>query len=212
MLARKLLAALVLICLFSAPAMAANVVDEKKPAVGAHVYYSWVPNGFLDMGYEEHTSLSSLAYGVWTSYGFGAYDLQLRVSNWSIFIDDGIWRSQGGTLKDQFYVETNGFGLLDLDLSVLWKWRVHEAVEPYVGPTVGMGFFYGELTVDDYYDQGDLRGSRKHKPETKNIPPVVPIAGFMGGCRFYPMPNMRLSVDLGFANGFYGGLSAGYAF
>jgi len=97
-------------------------------------------------------------------------------------------------------------------MSVVWKWRIHEAVEPYIGPTFGIGFIYGTLDVDEYYDAGDLRGQRKHDPEDKQVPPVVPLAGFMGGFRFYPADSFRISVDLGFFNGFFGGLSMGYAF
>jgi hypothetical protein len=212
MYTRRLLTVVLLICLCSATAMAANVVEEKKPAIGAHVLYSWVPGGLLNIGYDQYTHLSSLAYGVYASYGFGAYDLQFEVNNWNIMMGAGNWTKSGGTLADKNYLKPMNLGMVDFDMSVLWKWRVHEAVEPYVGPTFGFGAFYGKVKQDSYYDHGPLTGQRQFDWQTKHLPPVIPFAGLMGGCRFYPMKNLRLSVDLGFMAGLFGGVSMGYAF
>jgi len=208
MRAHILLFTVVLVLLFVGSLSAAEVVEEKKPAIGAFGLYAFVPDGFMEFGYSEYASISGAGYGVWTSYGFGAYDLLGRISNWTLFIDDAYWKTSGGTNEDRFYVEPD-LGMVALDMSILWKWRVHEAVEPYVGPTLGLGFLYGDLNV---YEVDTDTGKKVDDPQDKQIPPVVPTAGFMGGCRFYPDPHFRLSVDLGFYNGLFAGISAGYAF
>ena len=204
---RTLFIAVLLVFAFSASALAVTVEEEKKPAVGAFGLYSFVPDGFLDMGFDKHASISAAAYGVWASYGFGAYDLHWRVSNWTLMMDDTYWLSRTDDEDEQFYVESN-LGVVGLDMSMLWKWRVHEAVEPYVGPTLGLGFVYGDLDVTDTNDNGRKVGDSQEK----QVPPVFPLVGFAGGCRFYPDPRVRLSVDLGFLNGLFVGISAGYAF
>lgn len=205
---RRLITFLVIFSLCSITAFAADVIEEKKPAIGIHGLYTFVPDAFTDISYSEHTSISAVGYGLWTTYGFGAYDMMLRVNNWHLFIGDGYWKPRNGDDEDRFYVESD-LGLVDLDMSILWKWRVHEAVEPYVGPTLGIGFFYGDVTVDE---MGPLGEHRQNDPQNKEIPPVIPLAGFQGGCRFYPDPHFRISVDLGFFNGFFAGLGIGYAF
>jgi hypothetical protein len=204
---RGLFLAVVCVMFFVTSALAVEVQDERAPAIGAVFAYTTVPDGFLDNVYEKHTSIAAYAYGVWVSYGLNQFDLQWSLKNYALLIGDGEWRVDGDDPIDTSHVETD-LGMIGVDMSVFWKWRVHPVVEPYVGPTLGMGFIYGSLDVDD----SDKLGNPLGDSQEKEMPPVVPIVGFQGGVRFYPHPNVRLSVDLGVVNGFFGGVSAGYAF
>lgn len=204
---RALLIALLCVSVFGAAAFGAPVKDEKTPSVGAQFQYSFVPDSFLSPGYELHTSIAAYGYGVYASYGLTQFDLQWSVKNYSLMVGDGEWRARGDGIKDTFYVESD-LGMVGVDMSVLWKWRVHPVVEPYVGPTFGIGFIYGNLTVDE----SDEFGNALDDPADKRTPPVIPILGFQTGCRFYPHPQVRLSVDLGAVNGLFAGVSAGYVF
>ncbi|NLH51109.1 MAG: hypothetical protein GX444_21245 [Myxococcales bacterium] len=205
---RSFMIAVVCLFIFAGLAASAPVVDEKKPALGAHFMYSFIPDSFLSMAYQEHTSISALGYGVWASYGFTQFDALFQVNNWTLMMDDGAWRANGDKKKYRYWMENDNFGMADFTTSILWKWRVHPAVEPYVGPSMGVGFLYGHLKSWDSNDAGKQIG----EPTNKELPPVLPLVGFLGGCRFYPVPNFRISADLGFYAGFAGGVSLGYAF
>jgi hypothetical protein len=192
---------------FAGAAGAADVGDEGKPALGAHVLYSFIPDSFLNGAFSEHTSIAGVGYGVWFSYGLSQFDLLFQVNNWSLLIGDGAWLNSGDSVDQRNYLEAN-LGMIDFSMAPIWKWRVHPAVEPYVGPLFGFAMFYGEATMDEAKPNGKPKGD----PKDKEMPPVVPGLGFLGGCRFYPAPNFRLSVDLGFYYGLAAGVSVGYAF
>lgn len=204
---RRLFVTLLLVCVIAGPAFGVQVIEEKKPAVGATFKYSFVPSFFLSPGYSKFTSISAVGYGVYSSYGFNQFDLQWSVMNWNIFMGEGEWLARGDEKIDTFHVESS-LGMATIAMSPLWKWRVHPAVEPYVGPTLGVGFLHGDLDVDESDENGDPLDD----PHKKMLPPVVPIGGFETGCRFYPHPNVRLTADLGMLNGFFFGVTAGYVF
>jgi hypothetical protein len=211
---RTLLMAAVCLTALAVPAWAEDVVDEHAPAFGLHGVYSFVPNSFLSLAYSKHTSISAVGYGAWLTYGFKQYDLAFQVNNWSAQMGNGEWLSQGATIDNAHWITTKGLGAADFSASILWKWRVHPAVEPFIGPTLGVAFLYGKVNEDDANaDQTSPNfGKPLGQPEKKTIPPVVPNVGFLTGCRFYPTPNFRISVDLGIYLGFSAGLSLGYAF
>ncbi|MDP8225662.1 MAG: hypothetical protein P9L99_20045 [Candidatus Lernaella stagnicola] len=204
---RVFLIALLCIFLMAGSAMAAKVKDEKTPSVGAQFQYSFVPSTFLSPAYEKFTSIAAYGYGVYCSYGLTQFDLQWSVKNYGLSIGDGEWRVRGDKEIDTYHVEAN-LGMATVDMSILWKWRIHPAVEPYIGPTVGFGFVYGQLEVDE----SDENGNPLNDPSDKQVPPVIPLGGFVHGWRFYPAPMIRLSVDFGLFSGFFAGATAGYVF
>ena len=204
---RRLFIMLLLVCVMAGPALGAQVMEEKKPAVGATFKYSFVPGFFLSPGYSKFTSISSVGYGVYSTYGFNQFDLQWSVMNWNVMVGQGEWLARGDDKIDTFHIDSS-LNMATITMSSFWKWRVHPVVEPYVGPTFGVGFFHGDLKVDESDENGDAL----EEPHKKQLPPVIPVGGFQTGCRFYPHPHVRLQVDLGMLNGFFFGASAGYLF
>ncbi len=204
---RVFVIALVMIFSFAAAAMAQSIQEEGTPAVGAHGLYTFLPGAFISPAYSDYTSISAIGYGGWATYGLGAFDLSFQLNNWNLMVEDGYWKPRGGDLEDKFYVEST-LGMVDFNMAVIWKWRVHRAVEPYVGPGLGIGWLYGDLEVDEV----DEDGKRLHDPEDKELPPVIPYLSVLTGCRFYPDPHWRLSIDTGFYFGFFIGASVGYVF
>jgi hypothetical protein len=205
---RTLLTAFVCLILLTGAAWADEATDEHKPALGAQILYSTVPNSILNAGYQKHTNISEVGYGVWASYGFTTYDLLFQAHNWTVDFGNGAWRASGATADQTHWLHSSGLGAADAAVAILWKWRVHPAVEPYIGPNIGVAFIYGTVTED----ASETNGAPKGHPEVKEIPPVAPNVGLLAGCRFYPHPNFRISVDLAVYFGLSAGLSLGYAF
>jgi hypothetical protein len=213
---RHLLLALLCVTLTAGLALAAPVLDEKKPALGAHGMITFIPDGILDAAYVEHTSIAATGYGLWASYGFTQYDLLFQLNNWHLNIGEGKWRGAGKGLDERYFIDAD-LGMVDINMSVLWKWRVHEAVEPFVGPMFGAGILWGRATLDESVNESDPDagvevGDPENNPKEKDLPPVIPNIGLLFGCRFYPHPNVRIAVDLGLHYGLAAGLSMGYAF
>ena len=195
------------LCLLVPILAVADSYEEKRMGVGARLGYSFIPGTFLNMGFDEYQSLNTTSFGLQGIYGFGAFDLVYGMDNYWLTMPDGEWLEKGmDEDEDMYYVESD-FGLINLDTSIVWKWRVHPAVEPVVGFGLALGFPYGTIDVDRYH-----MGSRRHKPEEKQMPGVIPTIKLQTGCRFYPTPDFMLSLDMGIQYGFYLGLGGAYFF
>ncbi len=195
------------LCIIVPALAAADSLEENRMGVGARIGYSFIPNMFMNMGFEEYQSLNATSLGVQGLYGFGAFDLVFGLDNYWLTMDDGEWLQNGmDEDEDTYYVESD-FGLVNLDSSIVWKWRVHPAVEPVAGIGLALGFPYGSIDVDRYHE-----GEPRNKPEEKQMPGVIPTIKLQTGCRFYPSPDFMLSLDLGVQYGFFLGAGAVYSF
>ena len=181
--------------------------EEDRLGLGFRAGYSFIPDAFLGIGFKEYQSIKSPYAGLVGDYGFGPFDLVVGLDNYWLTMEDGVWLQQGRDEdEDKFYVESD-FGLVNLEGVILWKWRVHPAVEPVVGTGLSLGYPYGDIDVDRYHE-----GERRNKPQAKELPAVIPSIKLQTGCRFYPTEDLRLFIDMGLHYGFFIGAGAQYLF
>jgi len=204
---RACLAVLMLIIL-SAPAYATDVEYTGHTSLGVTGGYMGIPGALLSLGFERYRSISAAYYGLKTSIDYGQFDLTFTATNWNLFISDGIWRERGATEpngKPDYYLIKTSLGMVSVDSSILWKFRIVKPFGMVVGPGLGFGVVYGKIEEKHVNSENPVF-------KRKNIPPVLPVLIGQGGCRFYPIDEAVIALDFGFRDGLFIGAGFEYFF
>jgi hypothetical protein len=191
--------AIVAALLAASPSLAA---EERTGGWSAGVRggYLFVPDGLLDAWYDKHTSIASGFIGVYGAYAFPTFEVDFGANYYALNFENGNWLKEGDGPDETDYVDAN-LGLVDIDVSVLGKWKLHPYVGYRLGAGIGFGFLYG-----DYASYDVIGGVRQEEKSTPSKPSVVPILIVQTGFSFYFIPDrFAFNLDFGFRDGIFGG-------
>ncbi|MFH0901054.1 MAG: hypothetical protein V2A73_10530 [Pseudomonadota bacterium] len=202
---------------------------EAQYAAGARLRYVFLPESVLRLFLQQATSMSSWGVGAEIVRRRGQLDLVLGFEYDQIAPENGLYLERGDSISScsngdggqcPDYVEFENFGLLSVDLSVVWHANITPWLSFRYGTGIGIGAVLGKIVqTDTQCSQGTTLGSlddplacqRLHgTAEEADVPPVVPIINATFGLKAAVSPRIWLSLDAGFRNMFFVGLGGGY--
>src|SRR5262249_44696697 len=123
------------------------------------------------------------------------------------------------------YIHFDNFSLISLDWSFIWHSDITPKIQFRYGAGIGVGFLIGNIqkfqqpcpqgTTADQLDDPNFCpvANRSTTPKNADIPSRVwPVVNLLAGMRFELVPQVALSVEIGFRDVFFGGIGIGYFF
>lgn len=214
-------------------APATVVADETKTklGVGARVRYVFMPEAMLDLFLDHATGMSAFGFGIEVVRRKADFDIVFGLEYDSIAPENGLYLESGddpganclATGECPDYTEFEDFALLGLDVSFIWHYKLHEAVQLRYGAGIGVGLVLGELyqtdtscppgtTIDDLEDPQHCTTTGFARVKSDDVPPVVPIVNLQLGARFKVADQLTINLEGGFRDVFFIGLGTDYIF
>lgn len=203
---------LLLICLLCASVVTAQqTATDPGPStnwgIGARVGYLYIPDFILGGFYDDFTGIDAVFYGLYGSYSFKKFDLQFGLNHYLLNFQNGKWLVSGEDEKEETDFVEADLQMIDLDITAMWKFDLHQYVRYRIGAGMGFGFIFGKYESFDYlYDEDEEKYIKQTESEEPDLPPVIPIITFQTGFFFHFIPDrFGLNVDFGVRNGLYVG-------
>ncbi len=186
---------------------------DKKWEVGPRIHFV-TANPVVNIFYERHESLTATTYGIQATRRYDSagtrFIFGLDVTNFRT--EDGPWLEAGESFPESEWTEFRGFRMVSANVILGHVWMdERDAYGLFAGGGIGLDFISGSIDTwptsngNDKIDDDDLK-------DEKNVPPVLPTALFKVG----PMVKLEdkgvISLDFGFHNGFYVGVTGGALF
>jgi hypothetical protein len=198
--------------------------------VGGRFRFIWLPTAVLNLFLGHSTTLTSWSAGGEVIRRKGGLDMVWGLEYANVGPKDGLYLERGkdpgmfGDYPDLIHFDN--FSLISADWSFIWHTDLTPIIQLRYGAGFGVGFLLGnakktKMTCDSdtSVDELDDPATTKCRPDTSrpvtnaDLPSRVwPIVNLIAGLRFQLGPQVGLSLEVGFRDVFFGGLSLGYFF
>ncbi|SRR6266568_4020843 len=197
--------------------------------VGGRFHFIWLPTAVLNLFLGHSTTLTSWSAGGEVIRRKGNLEMVWGLEYANVAPEDGLYLEKGkdpgmfGDYPD--FVHFKNFALISVDWSFIWHTDLTPWLQLRYGAGFGVGFLLGDAqktkmmcdsdTTPDELDDPNTSKCRPQNvaPVNANLPSRVwPIVNLLAGLRFALVPQVALSVEVGFRDVFFGGLTLGYFF